>query len=184
MAVEARDPMGATLAPGEVGELWLRSRAVMAGYWDDPEATEATVQHGWLRTGDLGSVDPHGCVTLHGRLSELYIRGGYNVFPDEVAAVLSTHPGVAEVTVAPRPDPVLGEIGVAVVVPTDPAAPPTLTELRDHAASSLAHFKLPEALVVVEALPLTAMQKVDRRALGNLVADRTSMTAEPDRPRG
>jgi acyl-CoA synthetase (AMP-forming)/AMP-acid ligase II len=73
------------------------------------------------------------------------------------------------VTVAPRSDPVLGEIGVAVVVPTDPAAPPTLEDLRAHAGPSLAHFKLPEALVVVETLPLTAMQKLDRHALRHLV---------------
>lgn len=169
IVVEARDPDGHPLPTGKVGELWLRSQAVMAGYWADPEATDATLREGWLRTGDLGSVDPAGCVTLHGRLSELYIRGGYNVFPNEVAAVLGTHPAVAEVTVAPRSDPVLGEIGVAVVVPTDPAAPPTLEDLRAHAGPSLAHFKLPEALVVVETLPLTAMQKLDRHALRHLV---------------
>lgn len=183
MAVQARDPGGRLLPAGGVGELWLRSQAVMAGYWDDPAATEATLQDGWLRTGDLGSVDAEGCVTLHGRLSELYIRGGYNVFPNEVSAVLSTHPGVAEVTVAPRPDPVLGEIGVAVVVPVDRTAPPTLSELRDHAAPVLARFKLPEALVVVEALPLTAMQKVDRAALRNLVGAAGPPTAtSPDHP--
>jgi acyl-CoA synthetase (AMP-forming)/AMP-acid ligase II len=183
MAVEARGTDGVALPSDAVGELWLRSGAVMAGYWDDPEATAATLCQGWLRTGDLGSVDATGCVTLHGRLSDLYIRGGYNVFPNEVAAVLSTHPAVAEVTIAPRPDPVLGEIGVAVVVPTDPAAPPTLEDLRAHAAPTLARFKLPEAVVVVRALPLTAMQKVDRAALRALVGNPDGPTAPaPDRP--
>ncbi len=95
----------------------------------------------------------------------MFIRGGYNVYPAEVEAVLADHPAVAEVAVVPRPDDVMGEIGVAVVVPADPAAPPSLDELRAFLEPRLARYKLPEALRVVEELPLTPMQKVDRRAL-------------------
>jgi acyl-CoA synthetase (AMP-forming)/AMP-acid ligase II len=98
----------------------------------------------------------------------MYVRGGYNVYPVEVEAVLSTAPSVAAVAVSTRPDPVMGEIGVACVVPRDPAAPPTLEGLRAFAADRLARHKLPEALVVVDALPLTAAEKVDRRALTRL----------------
>lgn len=169
IAVEARDPAGSAVPAGEVGELWLVSDAVMAGYWNDPEGTAAVRDGAWLRTGDLGSVDVTGCVTLQGRLGEMYVRGGYNVFPSEVATVLASHPAVDHVAVVPRPDPVLGEVGVAVVVPAVPGRPPTLKQLRGHAASRLAHHKLPEHLVVVDELPLTAMQKVDRRALRSLV---------------
>jgi len=85
--------------------------------------------------------------------------------------VLASAPAVAEVAVTPRPDPVMGEIGVACVVPRDPAHPPTLEQLRAFASDRLARHKLPEALVLVDALPLTAAQKLDRRALQHLIAD-------------
>ena len=96
----------------------------------------------------------------------MFIRGGYNVYPLEVEAVLASHPAVAEVVVVPRPDPVMGEVGVAVVVPRDPADPPTLDELRTYGRERLVGGKLPEAVRFVDELPLTAMQKVDRTALG------------------
>jgi acyl-CoA synthetase (AMP-forming)/AMP-acid ligase II len=171
IGVEVRDAAGARLPDAEVGELWIRSRATMSGYWGDPEASAAVLDDGWLRTGDLGAIDATGCVTLHGRLGEMYIRGGYNVFPSEVVSALLSHPGVAEVAVVPRADPVLGEVGVAVVVPTDPGRPPALDDLRTHAGGTLARHKLPEHLVVVPDLPLTAMQKLDRSALRRLVDD-------------
>ena len=95
----------------------------------------------------------------------MYIRGGYNVYPVEVEGVLASHPGVADVVVVPRPDPVMGELGVAVVVPVDPSTPPSLDELRAHGAERLAPYKLPEALRIVDEIPLTGMHKQDRRAL-------------------
>lgn len=100
----------------------------------------------------------------------MYVRGGYNVYPVEVEAVLSTHPRVGAIAVVPRSDPVMGEIGVACVVPHDPNDPVTLTELRSFATERLAAYKLPEDLRVVESLPLTAGEKVDRRTLAALVA--------------
>ncbi len=170
IGLEVRNELGRSMGDGEVGQIWLRSDAVMSGYWRDPEATAETLVDGWLRTGDLGRLDAGGCLSLSGRQGEMYIRGGYNVFPSEVSAVLSDHDAVADVAIVPRADDVFGEIGVAVVVPTDPAAPPTLEELRRHGGGRLARHKLPEALVVVDRLPLTAMQKVDRRALASLVS--------------
>jgi acyl-CoA synthetase (AMP-forming)/AMP-acid ligase II len=149
----------------EGDELWLRSPTMMAGYWRDPEATAQTLVDGWLRTGDLGAIDERGNLRLLGRSKEMYIRGGYNVYPVEVEAVLADHPLVREVVVVPRPDDVMGEIGVAVVVPIDPALPPSLEDLRRHGEARLARFKLPEAVHVVEEIPLTPMQKVDRPAL-------------------
>lgn len=167
--VQIRDGRG-TLAPnGEVGDVWLRSEAVMSGYWGDPEATAGVLVDGWLRTGDLGSVDVTGLLTLAGRQGEMYIRGGYNVFPSEVANVLVDDPRVTDAVVIPRAHPVLGEIGVAVVVARDPADPPTLDDLREAASGRLAGHKLPEDLVVVDALPLTPMQKVDRKRLTRIV---------------
>ncbi|HET6969222.1 MAG TPA: AMP-binding protein [Ornithinibacter sp.] len=153
------------LPDGEVGEVWLRSPTTMSGYWRDEQATQHALVRDWLRTGDLGFIDERGCLRLAGRLKEMFIRGGYNVYPAEVESVLADHPGVRDVAVVPRPDPVMGEIGVAVVAPEPGQEPPTLDDLRAFLAPRLAGYKLPEAIRVVEAIPLTPMQKVDRRAL-------------------
>lgn len=163
--LELRDGHDQPVPDGEVGEIVLRSPTMMRGYWRDPSATEATIVDGWLHTGDLGSFDERGLLRLAGRSKEMYVRGGYNVYPMEVEAVLAGHPAVRDIAIVPRPDPVMGDIGVAVVLPRDPAAPPTLDDLRTHAADRLAAYKLPEAIRVVGDLPLTAMQKVDRAAL-------------------
>jgi acyl-CoA synthetase (AMP-forming)/AMP-acid ligase II len=163
--VAIHDEDGAPVPEGEVGEVWLRSPTTMAGYWRDPEGSAATLRQGWLRTGDLGRFDERGLLRLAGRSKEMFIRGGYNVYPAEVEAVLADHPAVAEVAIVPRPDDVMGELGVAVVVPTDPVRPPTLDDLRGFLDGRLARYKAPEAVRIVDALPLTPMQKVDRRAL-------------------
>lgn len=158
------------VAAGAVGAVCLRSPAVMSCYWNDSEATAAAfTPDGYVRTGDLGWVDDRGRLRLVGRSNEMYVRGGYNVYPVEVEGVLSGHAAVASVAVVPRPDPVMGEVGVAVVVPREGAPPPTLDELRAHAAPHVAAYKLPEAVAVVDSLPLTPMEKVDRRALAGVV---------------
>ena len=172
--LELRDADGRPVPDGETGEVCLRSGAVMSGYWRDAEATAATLKGGWLHTGDLGRIDEQGCLRLVGRSKEMFIRGGYNVFPMEVEAVLSGHPAVHEIAVVPRPDPVMGEIGVAVVVPRDPAAPPTLEDLRAHGTGQLATWKLPERIRIVDSLPLTAMSKLDRRMLASIEAGTTA----------
>lgn len=163
--IEIRDERDERLPDGEVGEICLRSSAMMRGYWRDPDATAVTLRGGWLHSGDLALIDERGLLRLAGRKKEMFIRGGYNVYPVEVEAVLSSHPAVREIAVVPRPDEVMGEIGVAVVVPRHPGSPPTLAELRAFGGTSLASYKLPEAVVVRHELPLTAMQKVDRRLL-------------------
>lgn len=170
MGLAIRDAEGRDLPAGELGEVCLRSDAAMDRYWDEPEATARAIRGEWLHTGDLGSIDASGCLTLVGRDSEMYLRGGENVYPVQVEAVLATHPAVRDVAVAPRPDDVMGNKGVAVVVPTDPARPPTLDELRSFAADDLARFKLPEDLVIVDALPITPGHKLDRTALRSSVA--------------
>lgn len=159
------------VAPGEVGQVCLRSPAVMSGYWRDPDATRAAfTPDGFVRTGDLGWVDDRGRLRLVGRTTEMYVRGGYNVYPVEVEGVLSAHPDVAAVAVVPRPDPVMGEVATAVVVARPGATAPTSDALREFARASLAAYKLPEHVFVVDALPLTAAEKVDRRALAEQLA--------------
>ena len=160
------------VADGEEGEVCLRSPAAMVGYHLDPEGTkEAFTDDGAVRTGDVGFVDPEGRLRLVGRSKERYVRGGYNVYPAEVEQVLAEHPAVAEVAVAARPDDVMGEVGVAVVVPTAGAEVPSVDDLHAFAADRLARYKLPAAVMGASALPLTAAEKLDRRALGDLVAD-------------
>ena len=177
------DEGGSELASGEVGRVRIRSGAVMLGYWGGPptgpgskglvfdEAATRSVldDHGWLTTGDFGFVDADGNLHLVGRANEMYIRGGYNVYPAEVESVLSAHPAVAQVAVVGTPDPVLGEIGVAFVVPA-PGSDVSLSDLRSWAAGSLADYKSPDRLSVVESLPVTSMMKVDKRALAEPAA--------------
>jgi acyl-CoA synthetase (AMP-forming)/AMP-acid ligase II len=161
------------VADGDVGAVCLRSPAVMSGYWNDPEATSAAfTADGYVRTGDVGRLDDRGRLRLVGRSKEMYVRGGYNVYPVEVESVLSTHPAVAAVAVVPRPDPVMGEIGVAVVVTRAGRPAPPLEELRAYAAPRVAAYKLPDAVEAVDALPLTPMEKVDRQALVRTIAAR------------
>ena len=118
---------------------------------------------------------------LAGRAKEMFIRGGYNVYPLEVEAVLASHPAVAELVITPRPDPVMGEIGVAIVVPRAGTAGPTLEELRAFGAERLSAYKLPEAIRMVDAIPLTPMQKVDRATLAAEEA-RTASPREAEQP--
>jgi acyl-CoA synthetase (AMP-forming)/AMP-acid ligase II len=143
----------------------------MDGYWRNSSANaDVFITDGSVRTGDLGWIDEYGRLRLAGRNRERYVRGGYNVHPMEVESVLADHPDVAAVAVVSRLDPVMGEIGVAVVVPREGAATPDLAHLRDFAAAQLARYKLPDDLIVLSALPLTAGEKVDRRALERLIA--------------
>ncbi|MDZ7675798.1 MAG: AMP-binding protein [Acidimicrobiales bacterium] len=153
------------LPPGEIGEICLRSDAVMDRYWNDPQATAETLRNGWLHSGDLGYVDDRGLLRLAGRNKEMYIRGGYNVYPLEVENALADLPSIADVAVVPVDDEVLGERGIAHVVPTDDADPPTLDDVRAHLRDRIATYKFPEALRLLEELPLTPMQKIDRQAL-------------------
>ncbi len=168
MGLAIRDADGHDLPAGAIGEVCLRSDAAMDRYWDDPVASKRALRDGWLYTGDLGSIDEAGCLRLVGRDSEMYLRGGENVYPMHVENVLAQHEAIKDVAIAPRKDDVMGNIGVAVVVPTNPAKPPTLKEVREFAADKLARFELPEDLVVVAALPLTPGHKLDRRALSQI----------------
>jgi acyl-CoA synthetase (AMP-forming)/AMP-acid ligase II len=173
---------GRPVPADEVGRVRLRSAAVMRGYWGGPPtgpgaeglvldhaATRSVLaDDGWLTTGDFGMVGDDGCLRLVGRANELYIRGGYNVYPAEVEGALGGHPAVAQVAVVGAPDPVLGEIGVAFVVPAEGGPRDgdlLLAELRRRARDTLADYKAPDRIVVVDGLPLTSMMKVDKRDL-------------------
>jgi acyl-CoA synthetase (AMP-forming)/AMP-acid ligase II len=163
------DPHGKPLPDGRVGELCLTTPTAMVGYWRDENATAAAFHGRWLRTGDLATRNNDGTFTLKGRLKEMYIRGGYNVYPAEVEAELGCHPGVSACAVVARPDPTMGEIGVAVIAVNEPAHAPSLADLRAFLDRRVARWKLPEDLLVVDKLPLNSTHKPDRRLLTEMV---------------
>jgi O-succinylbenzoic acid--CoA ligase len=141
------------------GEIQVRGPMLLRAYRD---GTDPRTPDGWLPTGDEGVLDADGRLEVFGRRSELIITGGQNVWPVPVEAVLATHPAVADVLVTGRPDPEWGQVVTAVVVPADPAAPPTLDELRDHGRAQLASYALPRALELATELPRTALGKLRR----------------------
>ena len=153
------------------GEVLVRGPMLFRRYRGDPGRTTASLPDGWLRTGDLGRVGPDGRLAVLGRRDDLVISGGVNVHPDEVEAVLATHPGVAEAAVTGRPDPEWGQRVAAFVVPRDPASPPTLAELRAFTRRRLAAAKAPRELVLVPALPRGPSGKLLRRLLPDGGAD-------------
>jgi acyl-CoA synthetase (AMP-forming)/AMP-acid ligase II len=167
--VEVRivDADGAELKPGEPGEVVVRGYNVMRGYFNDPVATdEAVDSDGWLHTGDVGVMDEGGNVTITDRLKDMYVSGGFNVYPAEIEAVLRLHPAVAQVAVIGVPDTRMGEVGLALVVPAPDAVPSDLEpELIAWARERLANYKAPRFVRAVEALPLNASGKVLKREL-------------------
>ncbi|MFI5658572.1 AMP-binding protein [Streptomyces sp. NPDC051684] len=164
-AVAVRDDTGADLPPGEVGEVHIKGPVVMKGYWNRPDATgEALDADGWLRTGDLGSLDAEGDLRIVDRKKDLVIRGGYNVYPREVEEVLYEHPDIVEAAVIGVPDPHYGE-EVAAVVALRAGATLDVRELRSWAKERLSAYKVPHLLAVVDELPKGATGKILKRAI-------------------
>ncbi len=160
--IRIRDEMGRDVPDTESGELWVKGANVCDGYWRRPDATAAAFVDGWFRTGDLGTRAADGYITLQGRRSELIISGGFNIYPREIEELLLEQPGIREATVVGVADAVRGEVPVAYVVcdgDLDTVA------LERHLRSQLASFKLPRAFVRVEALPRTALGKVQKHLL-------------------
>lgn len=151
---------------GAVGTVVVRSPATMRGYWKNPEATAHTIDaDGWVHTGDLGWLDEAGYLHLRGRESEMFIRGGFNVYPSEIEDVLARHPKIARVAVVGVFHERYGEVGWAFVQPRLANDPPTLVELRTYVGEELASFKRPDGMMLLPELPLTPNFKVDKLAL-------------------
>jgi acyl-CoA synthetase (AMP-forming)/AMP-acid ligase II len=153
------------LPAGEIGEIVVRGDVVMAGYWENPDASAETLRGGWLHTGDVGSFDDDGYLTLRDRSKDLIISGGMNIYPREVEEALLHHPGVRAVSVVGRPDPEWGEAVVAFVVADDTAAPPTVAALDQTCLDRIARFKRPKEYRFVDALPTNNYGKVVKREL-------------------
>jgi fatty-acyl-CoA synthase len=151
---------GTPASTGEIGEIVCRGDVVMGGYWNNPDATGKTLQDGWLRTGDMGSFDERGFLTLRDRSKDVVISGGSNIYPREVEEILLEHPGVDEAGVVGTPDEEWGEVVVAFIVGS--ASP---GELEAHLLERIARFKRPKRYEFIDELPKNSYGKVLKRAL-------------------
>ncbi|MGA9275531.1 AMP-binding protein [Ilumatobacter sp.] len=154
-----------TLPAGEIGEVVVRGDVVMAGYWNQPDATAEAMRGGWLHTGDVGSFDENGFLTLRDRSKDLIISGGMNIYPREVEETLLRHPDVRAVSVVGRPDSEWGEAVVAFVVAEDGTSPPSADDLDRMCLDHIARFKRPKDYRFVEDLPTNNYGKVLKREL-------------------
>jgi HIP---CoA ligase len=156
---------GREAAPGEPGEIRVRGHNVMRGYFEDPEATaEAVDADGWLRTGDVGTVDENGRVRITDRVTDMFTVGGFNVYPAEVERVLAGHERIAEVAVVGVADSRLGEVGLAAVVPR-PGRRPDPEEIIRWSRERMANYKVPRRVELVDELPRNAAGKVLKHRL-------------------
>jgi fatty-acyl-CoA synthase len=155
---------GVELDLAKGGEVRVRSAYQMDGYFDAPETTQEALRDGWYHTGDIGSLDDEGYLSIVGRMKDIIRTGGESFVPSELEDVLATHPAVAEVAVVGVPDPQWGELVCAVVVPSANASP-SLAELQAHCATKLAAYKKPRRLECVDALPRTPATGQVQRAL-------------------
>jgi len=162
ISLEIRGSEGARLDPGETGQVHVRGPNVFGGYWRNPVATGAALQDGWFATGDLGSLDDSGRLTLRGRASDLIISGGFNIYPREIEELLLEQSGVHEAAVVGAPDSRRGEVPVAYVVAD---ADVNLDALRERCSRSLASFKTPRAVIRLASLPRNALGKVQKHLL-------------------
>ena len=153
---------GSDCRDGEEGELLIRGPHVIAGYWNNPEATANTIRDGWLHTGDIAVRDADGCYSILGRSKEMFISGGENVYPAEIESVLLAHPEVLDAAVVSMPHATWGEVGRAFIVAGDDYDE---TDLRAFLGERLARYKLPRVIEVIDALPLTAIGKIDKKVL-------------------
>ncbi|UUZ63471.1 AMP-binding protein [Polaromonas sp. P1-6] len=161
------DTHGTHLPPGATGEVLVQGPNVMRGYLGKPEETAKTVVDGWLHTGDIGRIDADGYLSIVGRLKEMIIRGGENIYPKEIEDVLHDFPGVLEAAVIGAPHETLGEVVVAYVAFRS-GATGSLDALNDHCADRLTRYKRPAAIHVVDGLPKNAMGKIDKPRLREL----------------
>ena len=161
------DEQGRSLSHGQVGEVLVKGGSVMAGYWNNPDATSNVIKEGWLRTGDFGELDEDGFLTLRDRRNDLIISGGVNIYPREIEEVLVAHEDVSEVSVVGRHDPDWGQNVVAYIVPRV-GAEVSFEDLDMHCLSQMARFKRPKHYRIVSHLPKNNYGKVLKKNIRNI----------------
>ena len=165
------DEDGRTVPIGESGELCTRGYCVMRGYWDDPERTAEVIDPaGWIRTGDLAEMDESGYVAIVGRLKDMIIRGGENIYPREIEEFLYTNPKIDQVEVFGVPDMKFGE-EVAAWIRLKAGETATIEEVKDYCKGELAHFKIPRYVKFVDEFPMTVTGKVQKFAMRDVMAE-------------
>ena len=171
---EAGDPV----PTGEQGELWTRGYSVMQGYWDEPQQTNDTIDaDGWLHSGDLARMDDEGFVNITGRLKDMIVRGGENIYPREIEEFLYTHPAVSQVQVFGVPDPKFGEIAVSWII-TKPGQSATEAEIKNFCKGQIAHFKVPSMVEFVDDIPMTVTGKPQKFVMRDAVVQRLGLCEE------
>ncbi|WP_432260291.1 AMP-binding protein [Cupriavidus sp. TMH.W2] len=161
LEVRIVDATGATVPVGEKGELCTRGYSVMLGYWDDEARTAETIRDGWMHTGDLATIDDEGYCNIVGRVKDMLIRGGENIYPREIEEFLFRHPKVQAVQVFGVPDPKYGEEVCAWIV-LKPGESATEDEIRSFCRDQIAHYKIPRYIRFVDEMPLTVTGKVQK----------------------
>lgn len=161
LEVKLVDEAGQTVPVGATGELWTKGYSVMRGYWGDEEKTRDSVVDGWMRTGDLATIDAFGYCNIVGRLKDMLIRGGENIYPREIEEFLYGHPSISEVQVFGVPDSRYGEEICAWIV-LKPGAHVSEDAIRDYCRGRIAHYKVPRLIRFVEALPMTVTGKAQK----------------------
>ncbi|MBS0411597.1 MAG: AMP-binding protein, partial [Proteobacteria bacterium] len=169
---------GAVTARGVPGEICTRGYSVMLGYWDDPEKTaEAVDAEGWMHTGDIGVIDAEGYGNVVGRIKDMVIRGGENLYPREIEEFLYRHPKVADVQVVGVPDPRFGE-ELCAWIRLHPGQSADEAEIRAFCAGQIAHYKVPRYIRFVDEFPMTVTGKVQKFLIRQAMVDELHLVAE------
>jgi len=176
MQISIQNDEGEELQAGETGEICVIGPAVFAGYYENPEANAKAFRNGWFRTGDLGHMDEQGFLYITGRASDMYISGGSNIYPREIEEKILLHPDIGEVAVLGMPDPVWGEVGVAVCVARAGADPKNI-DLKGWLGGRMARYKLPKHVLFWDALPKSAYGKITKKMIREEIERRGDFTA-------
>lgn len=175
--ISIQDDAGAELPNGQQGEICVIGPAVFAGYYNNPEANAKAFRNGWFRTGDLGYLDANGYLFITGRESDMYISGGSNIYPREIEEKILTHDAITETAVLGVPDPVWGEVGIAVCVlrPEASAAPDALLAWLKPKISS---YKMPKQFIILDEMPKSAYGKITKKIIKETLIERGLLNAE------
>ena len=161
LEIKVVDPLtGDTVPRGEPGELCTKGYSVMLGYWEQPEKTAEVLRDGWMHTGDIAVMGDDGYVQITGRIKDIVIRGGENIYPREIEEFLYTHPDILDAQVIGVPDERFGEELCAWIRMREGTPPLTADALREFATGQLAHYKIPRYVTIVEEFPMTVTGKV------------------------
>jgi fatty-acyl-CoA synthase len=178
LEIKIVDPEGRAVPRGATGEFCTRGYSVMKGYWNDPEKTKDAIDEaGWMRTGDLATMDEQGYVNIVGRLKDMVIRGGENVYPREIEEFLYSHPKIQDVQVIGVPDPRYGE-EICAWIKLHGGQSATPEEIREFCKGQIAHYKIPRYIEFVPEFPMTITGKIQKFVMREQTIEKLGLKAE------